>query len=395
MRPSLTLNFLLLAALFTPSAVFAQTLASPKNKPARSARSLPLTSFYDTPNPLPAGKPGELIRSETFNEYRLAYEVSSIRILYHSRSASGRDVAVSGVVLLPDGAPPPGGWPIIAWAHDVTGFARACAPSLLRNLGQGPLLSMYTNLGYAVVASDYAGLGSNFPYAALDLRSNAADVINAIPAARAAEPQLGTNWVTVGYAQGSLVAIAVAESISESADAHYLGAIGISGLADSRELFTGFSQSSAYTNLVFLAHGIKTLYPDFRIQDVFPEKAMRFYDFMGSSCEARLAPVPPAEDMLRPGWENNPYVKKFFARNALGQKPAQAPQMLISAEYDRETPPALTSGLVTRLCRQKDRVLFVKYPTYSSSTVLGNSVSEQVSWISARFSGLPAPGNCP
>ena len=395
MRLDRAFNFLLFALLFTSSAIFPQTPPSAKSKPSHSLRSLPLTSFYDTPIPLPSGKPGELIRSEPFNEYRLAYEVSTIRILYHSRSASGQDVAVSGVVLLPDGSPPPGGWPVIAWAHDITGIARACAPSLLRNLSQGPLLSMYTNLGYAVVASDYAGLGTNFPYAALDLKSNAADIINAIPAARAASPQLGSNWVVVGYAQGSLVAIAVAESMSEKADANYLGAIGISGLADPRELFSRISQSAAYPNLVFLAHGIKTMYPDFRIPDVLSEKALNLYDFMGNACEARLGPVPQAGEMLKPGWENNPYVKNFFARNALGQKQAHRPQMLISAEYDREIPLALAAGLVARLCQQKDRVLFVKYPTYSASAVLGNSVSEQVSWIRARFAGLPAPGNCP
>jgi hypothetical protein len=50
---------------------------------------------------------------------------------------------------------------------------------------------------------------------------------------------------------------------------------------------------------------------------------------------------------------------------------------------------------VGQLCAQKDRVLFVKYPGLNASAVLGNSVSEQISWIKARFSGLPAPSNCP
>lgn len=102
---------------------------------------LPLTNFYSTPRPLPFGQPGELIRSEEFDEYQLPEGVSAFRILYHSRSASGRDVAASGVVLTPDQPPPTGGWPVIAWAHGFTGIARHCAPSLMRNLNDGPFLT--------------------------------------------------------------------------------------------------------------------------------------------------------------------------------------------------------------------------------------------------------------
>src|SRR6266404_1077127 len=195
------------AALFAGATAFAQSQApAPPAKPAHAPRTLPLTKFYDTPNPLPAGKPGELIRSEPFDQYDLPYEISAVRILYHSRSPSGGDVAVSGVVLVPDGTPPAGGWPVIAWAHDFIGSARQCALSLRRNLNEGPLLSMYVGVGYAVVASDYAGLGTSFPSAALDMRSNALDVIYSIPAARAALPQLGAKWIAAGYSQGGLAA---------------------------------------------------------------------------------------------------------------------------------------------------------------------------------------------
>ena len=123
--------------------------------------TLPLTSFYDTPRPLPAGRPGELIRSDVFDDYYLPVDFVATRIVYRSLAPSGEAVAVSGVVLVPDRTAPPGGWPVIAWAHDFAGAARQCAPSLWRNLYYGPLLSMYLNLGYAVVATDYAGLGTD------------------------------------------------------------------------------------------------------------------------------------------------------------------------------------------------------------------------------------------
>ena len=115
----------------------AQT-AAPATKPA-IRRILPLTRFYDTPNPLPAGKPGELIRSESFKDYALPPAVSAVRILYHSRSATGENVAASGVVLFPeDETPPAGGWPVIAWGARI----QSCRPPVCTVPDEGPVLRL-------------------------------------------------------------------------------------------------------------------------------------------------------------------------------------------------------------------------------------------------------------
>jgi pimeloyl-ACP methyl ester carboxylesterase len=382
------------AALFAGSAVFAQGQA-PSRKIYHPPLTLPLRKFYDTPVLLPKGKPGELIRFDSSDDYHLSYDVSAVRILYHSRSPNGQDVAVSGVVLFPDGTPPAEGWPVIAWAHDFGGSARQCAPSLIKNLKEGPLLSMYAHLGYAVVASDYAGLGTSFPHAALDLQSNALDVIYSIPAARAALPQLGSKWVVAGYSLGALVAVGVADAESGIGDPNYLGAVAISGVAEPQELFQRLAQGPHNSLLVYLAQGIKTVFPEFRVEDVLTDKAMLLYQYLSQSCETRSGPQLPEKEILKLGWENNMYVKEFFARNTIGQKPVHGPLLLISGETDSDVPSTLTASVVARMCNQKDHVVFVNSPGLNSSAVLGNSVSEQISWVRARFDGLPAPSNCP
>jgi hypothetical protein len=88
-----TVSLILVALLGNPELAQAQTAMQAKR--FRPPHTLPLTSFYDTPHPLPAGKPGELIRSEPIDEYNLPLEISVLRILYHSRTASGEDVPVS------------------------------------------------------------------------------------------------------------------------------------------------------------------------------------------------------------------------------------------------------------------------------------------------------------
>jgi pimeloyl-ACP methyl ester carboxylesterase len=389
------LKVLWAAALFAGATAFVQSQGPAPAKPSRAPRTFPLTKFYDTPHPLPAGKPGEQIRSEPFGEYDLPYEISAVRILYHSRSPNGEDAAVSGVVLIPDGTPPAGGWPVIAWAHDFIGSARQCAPSLQRNLNEGPLLSMYVGLGYAVVASDYVGLGTSFPNAALDMRSNALDVIYSVSAARAALPQLGTKWMAAGYSQGGLAAVGVAEAGSEIDDPSYLGAIAISGVAEAQAIFERLAQGPSHRMLVFLAQGIKTAFPEFRVEEMLTHKAIPLYQHIRLACETGLGPELAANEMLKPGWENSRYVKEFFTRNTPGRKPVHGPLLLISGEADPEAPSALTDTVVARLCKQKERVLFVKYPGLDASAVLKESISEQISWIRARFADLPAPSNCP
>jgi acetyl esterase/lipase len=355
-------------------------------------RSFPLTKFYDTPDPFPPGKPGELIRSTEFEEYDLPPGVSAIRILYHSRSASCDDVAASGVVLFPDEKPTAGGWPVIAWAHGWSGVARQCAPSLTRNLQHGPFLSMYVQLGYAVVATDYAGLGTSFRSAFADIPSNALDVIYSIPAARRALPQLGSRWITIGTGEGGMAVAGLAEAEREIGDPNYLGSIAISRLADLQEVYEPAS-NLAYKSPLFLAYGIKTVYPQFEVNDILTDKALQLYQQIGQVCtETEVGKKPSAAGMLKPNWESNQFVEKYFSRNRLGLKPANAPLLVISSETD---PSILqTTKIVARLCQQGDRVQFEKYPESDAGRVIGDSVRDQIAWIQARFANGPVHSNC-
>jgi len=372
-----------------PESAQAQPVAAGKG--LRPASTLPLTSFYDAPHPLPAGKPGELIRSEAIDQYNLPYELSALRILYHSRTANGEDVAVSAVVLIPDGKPPASGWPVIAWAHEFRGAARPCAPSLMKNLGAGPLLAMYANLGYAVVATDYSGLGADSGKPVLDMQSNALDVIYSVPAARAAAKQIGRKWIAVGSFQGALAAVAVAES--ELRDLNYLGSVAVSGVADAQPVYARFAEGSSNRMLPVLASTVKALYPGFQVTDMLTDKALPAYQRVAQTCGGETEPEFTST-MLKPGWENNRFVKEFFSRNTPGQKPARSPLLVIRGEVDPAIPSDMSERTVARICKQGSRVLFLKYPGLDASGVTGASVSDQISWIKARFAGYVAPSNC-
>jgi hypothetical protein len=399
-RPLLRLTMVVgvtAAMLLAQGAPFAKGQTQSPARPSERVRSLSITKFYDTPSPLPAGKPGELIRSEEFDGYELPFSVTAIRILYHSRSAAGQDVAAAGVVLVPsEGKPPAGGWPVIAWAHGATGVARPCAPSLMRNLGHGPFLSMYVNLGYAVVATDYTGLGTNFRDAFLDNPSNATDVINSVTAARTALPQLGARWIVMGEAEGGLTVVAVAEQENEIRDPGYLGGLAISDLATAKEIYESSTHSSSNLMPLALAYGIKTIYPQFEVTDILTEKALALYHDIEQMClQARTIPEPSALQMVKPGWESNAFVSQYFVRNGLGQTRAYGPILAITSDANPATIVAITAQAVARMCKQGDRVQWERYPDLDAGSVIGDSVRDQIGWIESRFAGRPSTTSCP
>jgi len=111
-----------------------------------------------------AGPPGSIIRIEPW-DLHTAYWVRAFRILYRSTGLEGEPIAVSGAVIIPQFPVPAGGRPIIAWAHPTTGVAVKCAPSLSDDLIDSiPGITDMIPKGYAVVATDYPGLGTLGPH---------------------------------------------------------------------------------------------------------------------------------------------------------------------------------------------------------------------------------------
>ena len=149
-------------------------------------------------------------------------------------------------------------------------------------------------LGYAVVATDYTGLGTDFRNAAIDMQSNAADVIYSVAAAHAAVPQLGRKWIAMGESAGGLAALAIAGLESDIRDPDYLGShcsfwcCRRQGIPTSRPAWTNSPEA-----LLFLAYGVQTLYPRFQADQILSKEALAPYSLIERSCAA-TAPGPQA-----------------------------------------------------------------------------------------------------
>ena len=76
--------------------------------------------FYTPPDPLPDAEHGTLLRYEQLDT---AIEGGTAwKVMYLSESLEGDPIAVTGVVVTPDGEPPADGWKLLSVAHGTTGI---------------------------------------------------------------------------------------------------------------------------------------------------------------------------------------------------------------------------------------------------------------------------------
>jgi len=363
------------------------------------ADALPLTAFYEAPA-LSGSKPGDLLRQEPFTGYAIPSGASAVRILYHSLGSTGKDVATSGVVLIPAGTAPTGGWPVIAWAHGTTGVARMCAPSLQKDLAYGEegLMPM-VRAGFAVVATDYHGLGTAGPHEYVNKIAQARDVIYAIPAARAAVPALGRKWVVDGHSQGGIAAWGVAEMEATRRDPDYLGAVSVAGASDLRLLLTKMDEPQGMAfYLTYMAYAIHTQTPSFRPAEMLQGAALeRYQDATTKGCwdyaYASFLKAPPGK-VLKPGWDQTPAAARFFKTDEQGSMPIGGPMLVIGGEADQTVPIASLEDKVHKLCALGSAVTLRTYPGLDHDPTMEKSTPDQLTWIRERFEGKPSIGNC-
>ena len=148
-----------------------------------------LSPFYRRTEALPA-RPGAMLREEPIAaQPEMTGAGSAARIFYASTDLRWHAgiVPVSGTLYLPKGEPPAGGWPLVAWAHGTLGVSDRCAPSWS---GHKPRDAVYINRwlenGFAVVATDYQGLGGPGPHPYLIWEAEGRSVLDAARAALAA-----------------------------------------------------------------------------------------------------------------------------------------------------------------------------------------------------------------
>lgn len=191
------------AIIATAWSVTAQALTLPTGPQAGDQK---LSPFYEWSGALPK-EPGVMLRTEPMpSQPEFTAAGSMERILYTSTDARWNSgvIAVSGILYLPKGKPPEGGWPVVAWGHGTVGVADVCAPSWTKLAPRdATYLNRWLAQGFAVVATDYQGLGGPGPHPYQFWEAEGRSILDSVRAALASHPGVLEDKVVItGQSQG-------------------------------------------------------------------------------------------------------------------------------------------------------------------------------------------------
>lgn len=352
--------------------------------------------------------PGSLVSASTipYLDGDVAAATSrAMRIVYRSTYApDGHATEVSGFLLLPNGTPPAGGWPVLAFAHGTSGIQESCAPSLSGELGgAGKQLSGYLASGVAVVATDYQGLGMPGVHPYLDAATAGLNVIDSVRAARRASHDVGAVWVAYGPSQGgSAVWAANEESAAYAPDLNLRGTVSvvppadISGLVDlAVDRRMSRDQAGAYVAVV---DTVSRTHPDVVVDDYRRGAAKSQWGLLTSCDSASSGARTTALDHLDPADlapANAAAAQRLRAvlqQMALPVTRAAAPMRVYYAGADTFIDPQWTAAAITRACGLGSRIETTFSPRAGHSGVNDYDATE---WMAQRL-GNPAqiPAGC-
>lgn len=360
-----------------------------------------LPAFYGIPDPLPAGKPGDIIATEVENVPGL--HGSLYRVMYHSESVSGKDIPVTGLIAVPSGAAPSGGFPVVSWAHGTTGIADVCAPSLDPS-GYASFANALLDQGYEVTATDYEGLGTpgRHPYIVGD--SEARGVLDIVRAARN-EPSFhaSDHYLVWGHSQGGhAAAFSLHIADTWAPELHLMGVV--AGAPPSQLLlFNAALQNSPFRYyLLMAAAGFNAAYGDQQapLDAVLSPLGIQKLALVDQGCTGTIAAgtqglnfadLEKADPASVPAWHD------LLVANDPGQftKAAPEPLLIIQGGADEQIPVISTQILYGQLCKLGQGTQRWVYPGQSHAGVIGPSFNDMLAWIADRFAGKAAPSITP
>jgi acetyl esterase/lipase len=363
---------------------------------------------YSVPPNLPAARPGTLIATRDASaQARALGAARAWQVLYHSTDLANRDIAVSGLVLEPRGKKPATGWPVVAWAHGTSGLADKCAPSLAPGLAHDPtavdeVRSLLAH-GWAVVASDYPGLGTPGTHTYLIGEADARAVVDNVSAAHELlGGQIAQPWVVVGHSEGGQTALFVAQIATRRApEWKFLGTVALAPASTLDALIplaeaTHDPVTQAY--LIYALEGLSTVDAHLDVarlltrqaQAVLPDTRSGCIDDITNDLRRRhidhlLAAEPAMITALNAQlgrYDNPDHVR------------AGEPVFIAQGTADQDVPAPATDGLAKRLCGLGDHIEYRRYPGLDHGQVVAGSRSDVSAWIVQRETNGPTTTNC-
>lgn len=362
------------------------------------------TAFYRAPPSEAEGTAGTLVRQEVIDGAPLG--ATTYRVLYRSTGLDNKPILVSGVVIVPPGDPPPGGRPIVAWAHPTSGVVPRCAPSLaifLFEQIQG--LRSFVRDGYVVAATDYPGLGTAGPHPYLVGTSEARAVIDSVRVAGTLPGAGGgKKFMVWGHSQGGHAALFT--GIIAKSYAPELDLLGVAAAAPATDLVTLMNDdidTVGGKNITAMTLWSWQRVFEANMDKVVDRRAIPAVDQLAQECiegpfdiRLRQKTEQPLEQYFlttKHPSDVEPW-HTLLADNSPGTLPSEIPVFLAQGTDDVIIQPKVTQDYAAKLCGAGSKVRILSMPNIGHGRAAQASTQAMLDWASDRFAGKAAPDDC-
>jgi pimeloyl-ACP methyl ester carboxylesterase len=352
--------------------------------------------------------PGSLVSVEVMHgsEELEDSNATYARIVYRSTSGiDGSPTEVSGVVAIPPGAPPRGGWPVLSFGHGTTGVLNKCAPSKFPTMpGNGLMIQAMVLNGFAVTMSDFQGLGvPGYYHPFLDAATFGNNMIDAVRAARRVGADLSTQWVAFGHSLGGMAAWAAADrNAAYGKGLQLMGTLAMAPSADMAGMadaaWDGTLTDDQRVAMLFVLQSLAWAHPDFDLNkyrrgysaehwdellDCLPPDLDDILRVRSKMQNSDLKPETPADrDRLR----------DLLAQMALPQHKLDTPLMVVYGTQDTLVNLPWFEEAIDRACAQGDVIQIEKSIGQGHSDL---DSTYGLGWLRDRLTGQSVPNNCP
>lgn len=371
--------------------------------------------FYATACNFSNAEPGDVLKLQPYNVSTLsiAPSLTAYKMQYVSIGMHEKKVPATAFITLPFTADAGRKSRLVAFSHGTIGTASGCAPSSAYNFYDYYTWEMLSIAGYAVVGTDYAGLGNNYTsHKYVNPVLNGEDTYWSVVAARRAFPNLFTRrWTSMGHSQGGGAVWGLSENprVAGSESGEYIGGVAVAPAVRiydqvvlANEQVTDPSADTASSKYIpLIAWAVQSVQPPSTKLDFMSEIArqrqplidkLQLCMYGAGSLDADL-PYGGLKNLSAS--KNSEQLKNFQNTYgaALGKKGFKD-LLVLQGMGDQTVNYNITKLAYHTACEAGNPVRLSLYPGLDHSPVLTASAPEWSRWLEERFSGIPASQHC-
>lgn len=353
-----------------------------------------------------AARPGDVVASAPSAFHPLPGQPTDTRawkIQYRSTTADGAPNVVSGTVIVPqDGRTGPR--PLITYAVGTVGMGDSCAPSNNFPYGTAPeanLIQQLTWRGWAVVVTDYEGLGTPGVHT-YTVGPSAGHAV--LDAARAAQrlPEAGLSpdgpVGIMGYSQGGQASGWAAELQGSYAPELNVKGTATGGVPADLLKVAAFNDGSYGAGLIFMAAaGQDAAFPELKLDSYLNPAGRALVGALREGCVAidaiagsfkRISDLTTRDPLAQPDWQAR------LNQSRLGRTAPAAPVFQYHALGDELIPYGVGSRLRSDWCARGADVEFDTIWVGEHVSGVITQAPAAAGWLADRFAGRPTHRNC-